>query len=37
MVLVCHLILQDFVIKGPRDLWVAAPHGKLPASLVRLS
>ena len=37
MFLVCHLILQDFVIKGPRDLWVGAPHGKLSTSLVRLS
>ena len=29
MVLVCHVILQNHVIKG--SLWVGAHHGELPS------
>ena len=28
MILVCHVILQDYVIKGSRDFIVKAPYGK---------
>ena len=31
--LICHVILQDHVIKGSCDLWVAAPHDKSPPCL----
>ena len=30
MVLVCHVISQDQLIKGSYDLSVEAPHGKSP-------
>ena len=30
MVLVCHVISQDYVKKGYVTLWVTAPHGKSP-------
>ena len=34
MVLVCHVILQDYVIKGLLTLWKEAPHGKSPTCQV---
>ena len=34
MILVCHVIFQDHVIKGSRYFWVGAHQGKLPFCLV---